>query len=413
MSNQFDQFNQEELLAYIEGELSSSSATALEQRLAEKPDVEQAVNAMREQRSFLRALPTPELDVDLVAEVVDDTESDLEPMIARPMLMDEVTPVAPGAYRRQRNRALRRQKLLRMGAIAAVVALCIVGVWGAWIALGPTLSENSDSDQPMLVRNDSGGNTIITAVEPDQLGGGAIHHRLPTDLPITDAVRQNDTNPRSRVAAAEQPVPVRMALHVTAVDAASIEQLLASTVEAESDVAALVRNFSFAEAEQIAARLRDANPNRSRNQPPLVTGTDSVPVRPRANYRSLADDIRRQMRAVSADDSIAASGRIAGKGDDGPSLEQQLAFSNRGAAYTLAVPVAQLQSILAALQSGEQAAVCQLRSFEPSLMTEVVSDEATPATSDWIADLVALREMLFELEQQSPDALLLLPIVVE
>ena len=109
----FDRFDEAQLLALIEDELDPRDAQALRERLADEPRVLRAIEAMRRDRTALKTTHEPELPGDLLA--------DLEPMMARPMLMPEAD------WRRQRRRRVRPPAWAVMAAMVTLAAMA--GLW--------------------------------------------------------------------------------------------------------------------------------------------------------------------------------------------------------------------------------------------------------------------------------------------
>ena len=77
---QLDAFDQDRLLAFVEGELDPTDAAALEAELATVPGARELVRALAEDRRDLRSMPEPAPPIDFRRAV--------EPALARPMLME-------------------------------------------------------------------------------------------------------------------------------------------------------------------------------------------------------------------------------------------------------------------------------------------------------------------------------------
>ena len=96
----------------------------------------------------------------------------------------------------------------------------------------------------------------------------------------------------------------------------------------------------------------------------------------------------------------------------GPTLEQQLDFSSRGAHLTVAVPVARLSAFIEKLGISEGQPTT-LRILPPRAGDVADNSETLPASSSltaWIAEGSAVRESIARLEQSRPDALVLVPV---
>ena len=75
----FESFDESDLLAYVEDELPPEKTDTLRMLLAAHPRALAVIEAMRHDRAILGTDPEPAVPDDLLAE--------LEPMMARPMLM--------------------------------------------------------------------------------------------------------------------------------------------------------------------------------------------------------------------------------------------------------------------------------------------------------------------------------------
>ena len=92
-----------------------------------------------------------------------------------------------------------------------------------------------------------------------------------------------------------------------------------------------------------------------------------------------------------------------------PSFEQQLDFSRRGADYTIAIPASQLRAVLAQMQIIE-AQTTTLR----MLRLDEASAEAQPSADAFaLVDYAQARDAAGRLVQQSPEAVILLPVIVQ
>ncbi len=119
-----DHFEESDLLALIEGELGPEDAKALWGRISEDPHARGVIQAMRRDRELLQALGEPPVPVDLLAE--------LEPRLARPMLM---APTGEDLRRRHRRR---RRRYGPIAAAAGIALMLFAGVY--WAAVSGRLS---------------------------------------------------------------------------------------------------------------------------------------------------------------------------------------------------------------------------------------------------------------------------------
>ena len=126
----FDQFDEIQILALIEGELSPRNENRLLAKLESNPQVREQVMQMRRDRSELRDMTEIDLPRDFLI--------DLEPLLARPMLMDPTPARKPGEYRRRHQFDNRRTPWRRFG-IAAMILLTLTG--GIWAVSSSSISE--------------------------------------------------------------------------------------------------------------------------------------------------------------------------------------------------------------------------------------------------------------------------------
>src|SRR5262245_47363983 len=115
-------YDESELLDLIEGELDAPAAEALRQRLASDPRAAAAVDRIIADRTSLRSLKEPALPYDFMAR--------LEPVLARPMLIESSQPQPahkPGEFRRQYRRQTHRIRWGRLAAAAVVLLALLAG----------------------------------------------------------------------------------------------------------------------------------------------------------------------------------------------------------------------------------------------------------------------------------------------
>ena len=162
MSQRFDE---SQLLELIEGELDSAAAASLRGRVADDPKTLAMLAKLENDRHVLRSLPEPEPPPQL--------QSQIENILARPMLIEAVK---PGVYRRQQRR-IARQRRLRQLATAAIIALSISGaVWAAANFLLPMVVKQlnrqsiASNDSKQTLPTDS--SDLAVAKNPVQAGIG-------------------------------------------------------------------------------------------------------------------------------------------------------------------------------------------------------------------------------------------------
>ena len=107
-----EQYDEELLLGYIEGELTDEQAAGVEASMQQDPRLAQLIKQLRADRKALRDLPEP-ITPDWLMEEVDR-------LLERSMLLD-ATPADQIAVRDQQRHVLRRIGMI--GAIAAMVAV--------------------------------------------------------------------------------------------------------------------------------------------------------------------------------------------------------------------------------------------------------------------------------------------------
>ena len=151
----FDSYDEHELLALIEDELDPERTRALRQRLAREPAALAAVDRMRSDRRRLRTLEAPAPPADLLA--------DLEPLMARPMLVE----MRPSALRRARARRERRLRVMQAALVAAAAVALLVGGWVGVSGLLRSVQERQLADAERGVP--SGPSSLDTLLGPDRV----------------------------------------------------------------------------------------------------------------------------------------------------------------------------------------------------------------------------------------------------
>ncbi len=451
-----DRYDSTELLALIEGELDPSAAAAVQQRLERDPQAAARVRAMIGDRSDLRSIDEPELPADFIAAI--------EPMLSRPMLIEHVAQPATltgSEYRRMHRRRSRNRRAGRLAVAAAVLLMASGGIW-AVVANMDHLRGAIASDSRMAL-NDKGSAgegraaSSSAAVAPrasvdshTQLGPGAIHHDLrPHAIAHNDStLTKQPTASSDRVAAvgrgghgergerggpaAPVIVPADFAIVIDAVGSSAAEDRLKSLLVESSSASAIVRNFSYAEAQRLANEHRLAHGEtargsgeRSRDRAVASTAPgvgDLVDASlSRIELQQLASRVKQQLQSAGARGgatSSAASGSsalLAGSESLAPTLEQQLDFSSRGATHTIAVPASQLIELIESLALGDAAsAATSLRMLPPVDAASTANAVAeTPAIMAWLSDGPRVRQALHRLALSRSDAIILLPVIVK
>jgi hypothetical protein len=397
----FDQYDEAELLELIEDKLDPLAAQRLRDRLAADPRVLALIERMREDRALLRSAVDPALPGDLLAE--------LEPILARPMLMPE-TP----APRRRRPRVM---------AVAAAVALtALAGVWATVIALfwpvGPGANQGAARDTALPAMAASEAGPPVGSSAPGEAGeawppaGTVVHHRAPLNA-VSGELRRG-SGPAEIVAGNRSGEPLLLAadfmLVVSADDAALVEQTFRRVLSDFGTDAALVRNFSYEEAAKLEEALRLAEGRRSAadtaDAGPVVAGAEGGPAgeAPRARNGRRRPPFPRASQRPEA--RLSASQLLLGSEALAPSFERQLDFSEQGAAYTVSVPAARLTQVLARLEL-EEGCKTALR-IRAGDVAEDPTDELR-----WLRQYPLVREAAAALEIEGRGAVILLPVAVE
>jgi len=405
-----DQFDESEILALIEDELGPQEAEALSKRLSHDPHALAVIQSMRRDRELLQSLGDPPLPVDLLAE--------LEPRLARPML---IAPTGEDLRRRQRRERRRYGPL-----VAAGIGLVLFA--GGWFVVSGLLSSSgSEQTELFTMAGDQGAEDPVGGdtwgmqrprVADNRLvppPGSSIHHRGPLDLPGTStfADANDDTEPpiTTELLAADFAIVIRSA------DAENVERSLQDVAKQLGSESAVVRNFNFDEAQRLAWQwlqtLRaQVGPVESE---PRFEVTASGEIDP--DVKSLSDP---KIVAIWAQSQLTATGQNRSSGAPlfgaqlhgstaiAPSLEQQLDYAQQGAAYTIAIPAAQLRNVLAQMQMSE-AQTTTLR----MLTLDDVDRSAQSADAGRLVNYVQAREAADRLIRQSPGAIILLPVVIQ
>ena len=423
-----DQFDESDLLAFIEDELGSQEAEALLTRLDQDPRALGVIRSMRRDRELLQSLGDPPLPVDLLAE--------LEPRLARPML---IAPTGDDLRRRQ------RRERRRYGPLAAAGIGLVVFVGGWFIVSGLLTSTTSDpTDQFAMATNPDADvptdGDLWRTPRPsvaDQSGndhfpapGSSIHHRGPLDLPVpstlvkassAESVKRSSEvgrqTGRNRSAGREL-LAADFAIVLRSADVQDVERSLQDVAESLGDELAVVRNFEFGEAQRLAAMwVQNLRAQVGQSESDARFDATRFEGEIDLELKALSDPKR---VAIWARNQLDVSGQLRGSETEkfgeqlhgsrslAPSLEQQLEYAQRGAAYTIAVPVSQLRGMLVQMQKIEAQAT-SLR------MLRLDDAERSGALVDAVGleNYAQAREAADRLIQQNPDAVILLPVVIQ
>jgi len=396
-------FDEAELLALIEDKLDPEDAQRLSRRLASEPGAVALIERMREDRALLCSIPEPEVPGGLLAE--------LEPILARPMLM-------PDLPARRRGR-----RPLWSAVAAAVVLLSLGGFWAVLVSnVGPV------APSPVEVADAVGGLAQEPPPGPGPIGpspalaeafqgpwppsGSVIHHHAPLVGVSGRTLVASGRGGADSAPSTGEPalVAADFMLVVRANDEAEAQQMLQRIVSDLGTETALVRNFTYAEADDIEALRRLADGARPPDTvDPADTVAEAVGEMPsrRQGRRGTAGRPRPRPRPQDLlETRFTRSELLVGSSELAPSFARQLDFSERGAVYTLSVPAARLMQVLARLQLDEEQ--------QTSLRVDAGSgDDDTTDELRWLRDWPLAKQAAATLDTHGRDAIILLPVVVE
>ncbi len=398
-------FAEADLLALIEGELAPKQAARLRQRLAGDPQMAALVERLQDDRDLLRSLPEPPLPADLLTE--------LEPMMARPMLMPD-----SGDWR-QRYR--RRRPWRRYAAIAAVVCMALLA--GVWAVGNGLFGSGTERDPMFALRTDATPEASTGAGElwtdestpgdPWPPAGTTIHHRRPVGeaTRLADAReprRRMPPGPRRDRGAAPMLTAADFVLVIHAPDGGeqAVQDTLRRVVGGLDGDMALVRNFSFEQAQQLARRV-EADRGRRLDRALSRAGEDFAGIAATGHGAGGERLIRRRKAASrlartveKSGGALAVSGQLVGPRSLAPTYEQQIDYAESGAIWTITVPADRLNDVLAGLHLVEGwETVLQLRR-DPDAVPDTGADR-------WLSDYPRLLREAAQLH-----GTVMLPVVI-
>lgn len=415
MPDKLDKFDETDLLAFIEDQLDPERAAEIRRFLAGDRETLALLEQMQDDRRMLQSMDEPVVPADLLAE--------LEPMMARPMLMPD-----PGDWRR---RYRRRRPWKRYAAVAAIVCMALLaGIWASTSGLigfgrstGSTLAltDGAIPIVPDIARAEATGADQWPPPET------VIHHRAPGIPGATDSAEKMVTAvrpapDRRRLAPGEAPTltAVQFVLVVTSRgddDERGIEQTLQRVLEEVDGETALVRNFSFQEARHIAQRLRveqgralDRDLARARDD---FAGMAAMAGSADRSPRDLVDLPRRRRAAgrlartlEKSGGPLRVSGQLLGPRSLAPTYEQQLEYADRGAIWTITVPADCLNDVLARLQVTE-GRVTALQAWDATDALDDAAAVRSTAADRWLKDYPRILREAAELS-----GTVMLPVVI-
>lgn len=448
-------YDELELLDLIEDELDPQAASALRQRLEADPEVKQLVEQFCRDRAALRAIQDPPLPQDFLSQI--------EPLLARPMLMapvaSEEVALKPGSFRRQHRRRVRRIRWGRLALVASLMLAMLAGVWvgvdrglqWARLAWNERVAQPDESllaastpepamslDGSLLVSVDRG---VVHHHHPLQVQSGALMWQS-ADAAGAAGANRNATSSRAASAArsddSKQFLAADFAIVIDGSDLASVEKHMQMFLAGAGNRAALVRNFSYEQARQLEQEWRIAQGKRETGAD-LVTAASgsggSEPgslLQPSSDLKLLAQRVREHMRLrrpaaslvtrdESASEASSAGRPVVGAADMAPSLEQQLEYSSRGATHTLSVPASQLAQMIEQLSlvANYRTTLQMLPEHGAEAADEAEKTNRSRHAAEswhplkiWIDQGPAVKRSLQRLTQAKDDAVVLVPVIV-
>jgi len=422
-----DRYDQLELLALIEGELDPRAEAGIRAKIAGDPQAVAMLDRLRQDRQSLRTLEQPELPMDFLAR--------LEPVMARPMLMEPIEAtgamrVDPGQLRRMHARKGRR---IRWGRLTAMAALFFgaIGLGILTVANWPSIAgrfnrqqvaaiDDQQPSRPAMVEKPSAHRNWTSA-------DGIIHHSGPVPTVALNVAGRIDGPPENTSGAvAPNAAPARTVMAEFAVvlhsrDSASAEQAVQRATARLGERGAMVRNFSYDEARELSDQWRIAHGGSAglRNEPLTTAQAPGSAVhemvQARAQFAELAQHVREQLGSRNPTAGSGPSGAIAGRGELGPSLEQQLDLSSRGARYTLAVPASQVAGLIEQINlvEGQPATLRLLKasSVFPGGEPAAPAPDIQPLEY-WLTEGPLVRHAVASLAQARENVMVLVPVMV-
>lgn len=428
--------DEQQLIELIEGELAGADAEKLRaQLISQDAALAAKVAAMQHDRQALRSLPPVDPPIDFLAE--------LEPMIARPMLMDDVPGAAsapiivtkPGTARRAAHRQQRRAQLLPAAIAAGIVIVLSGGLWYTLTQIGVFNSEHSiatntngdaSSESRLTANSSTAGNSSNTVAASqieitNMLASGELHHKLPplddmqsvAALPTRVALAEVDADlPEFSLNNPPQFVLADFELVIRTGRDDDPQNVLARAIEPLAGRAAVVRNLTTAnlkiiESAWLASRAESGNASEparaSMNNTKPQTGGDPIKSGRRALPALNADMLR------DSADKLIESGLVAGEPALMPLYSTQIELSEAGSVYTIVLPARDLQVMLERLAA--------VRGVDSAMLTMRADPNAAAKTSAanaarWVSDLSRVQQSWEKLASEQPDAVVVLPIVI-
>ncbi|MCZ6835191.1 MAG: hypothetical protein O7G85_05390, partial [Planctomycetota bacterium] len=337
MQDLFEQFDEAQLLAFVEGELDPKQQRTLLTRLESNPQAKKAILLMCDDRESMRSIADPELPCDFMAQI--------EPWLARPMLL-ETSPAKPGEMRRKQRRALRQKQWPRMAAAAVLLLVLSGGIWASsglimdgltWVAGNTPETDTPDSQIDSRDRRVVDDSTVVAMEDQIQAlieEGGVLHHHGPevVSLDLYAFADLNEVDETQVIESAEEamaPLP-SLALFIEADHEALVEKTLRDLIPDLQAQMAIVRNYSprLSEPANVVFRRPTINTNARTTKRFQVVPNEHI-------ARSDADRIYQPMKLGESDGDSSLC----------PSRKTQTRYADMGASHTLSVRQSHLNDI--------------------------------------------------------------------
>lgn len=441
-----DRFDEQLLLALIEDELSPEDADELRRRLEARPDLRAELDAMRSDRLMLRSEPEPAMPGDFLEQVEGRLARPmlLDPAGGDHARRRGIG--TPGRFRR-RHQPRRGWRIAARLTLAASLLLLVAGGAGLIaIGTGALDRDQFWSFGRSPAESETTGDSRraapgATSTESAPFPHGVVHHYGPRGL--GDAAFGNDAIGDAAITMQseqriDEALPLDFVLVVRAEDVTRAEQRVHDAVLKLSAHNALVQNMSVDEARYLEAQWLVAN------SAPASPATQATPMQAGSELKSApgqvapasdagmtvaTDAAQRAPAEHAADTAPAGSGpgdltrlaqrareqmyhmsdppdglsdsppagtpshrhglghvfsrQLAGPHDRAATIEQQIAFSKRGATHTITIPASQLERLLDELHDDRD-----LRTELQVLPEPAEMGEAPPAGTRWGGDPV-------------------------
>lgn len=334
-------FDTQELLAFVEDTLSRRERERVRAKLASQPALLGKLERMTADRAALRALDEPVLAEDLVAT--------LEPVLARPMLMGQDA----GQFRR----IVRHRAVWPKVAIAAGF-LMLAGLGAvAWWNSGFSFTANTEPDLAVVppITNEPTSPLVRELAAQE----GDLHHlepgAAPNDMRLVDAGRNAaDRDPamglEERVlASGAVALEADFLLELTGADDAQMLTALRDAMAKASTSGALVRTFTYDDAQRAWNELVTGSSLRDEREMLLTT------LRGHRTGAAYSDQQKATIhRVVRANGSVALGERLAGRADNAIAPDDQLRLGEAGVDYAMTLSIAEARAMLESLLADER-----------------------------------------------------------